>query len=211
MPEVSVVVGPDGAPRCWWGTSTDDYMAYHDDEWGRPVTSDNRLYEKLVLEGFQSGLSWLTILRKRPAFRAAFEQFDPAVVSQFDESDVERLLGDAGIVRHRGKINAAITNARAVVELQQSGTSLSDFMWSYAPGESERDPRPEWNWSIPGLTPTSKRLAKDLKARGFVFIGPTTAYAFMQAMGLVNDHLPECHVYPEVSAAQAAQRAKIGL
>jgi DNA-3-methyladenine glycosylase I len=211
MTETPIVVGPDGQARCWWGTSTDDYMTYHDDEWGRPVTDDSRLYEKLVLEGFQSGLSWLTILRKRPAFRAAFADFNPEAVAEYDEHDVERLLGDAGIVRHRGKIEAAIKNAQAVVALQRSGQTLSRFVWGYAPANPERDERVEWKWAVPGLTATSKRLAKDLKSRGFVFIGPTTTYAFMQAMGLVNDHLPECHVYESVTTQQAKVRAKMGL
>lgn len=210
MTQNPVVVGDDGLARCWWGTSTADYTTYHDDEWGRPVTADHRLYEKLVLEGFQSGLSWLTILRKRPAFRAAFAQFDPEAVSRFGAADVERLLADAGIVRHRGKIEAAITNARAVVALQDSGTTLAEFIWSYAPTEVEVDPRPDWQWAVPGLTPTSKRLAKDLKSRGFVFVGPTTVYAFMQAMGLVNDHLSECHVHGAVAAEQRQVRAKMG-
>jgi DNA-3-methyladenine glycosylase I len=186
-------------------------MTYHDDEWGRPVTDDSRLYEKLVLEGFQSGLSWLTILRKRPAFRSAFADFEPEAVAEYDEHDVERLLADAGIVRHRGKIEAAIKNAQAVVALQQSGESLAGFVWAYAPVNPERDERVEWKWAVPGLTATSKRLAKDLKARGFVFIGPTTTYAFMQAMGLVNDHLPECHVYDAVTTQQTKVRAKMGL
>jgi DNA-3-methyladenine glycosylase I len=211
MTETPIVVGPDGYARCWWGTSTADYVTYHDEEWGRPVTDDSRLYEKLVLEGFQSGLSWLTILRKRPAFRAGFADFDPEIVAEYDEHDVLRLLADAGIVRHRGKIEAAIKNAQAVVALQQEGTSLAQFVWTYAPTTQERDERADWQWAVPGLTATSKRLAKDLKARGFVFIGPTTTYAFMQAMGLVNDHLPDCHVCESVTTQQAVVRAKMGL
>ena len=211
MTETPIVVGADGHARCWWGTSTDDYVSYHDDEWGRPVTADQRLYEKLVLEGFQSGLSWLTILRKRPAFRAAFADFDPHVVARFDEADVARLLADAGIVRHRGKIVAAITNARAVVDVQRDSGSLAQFVWSYAPVGHEPDERSDWSGAVPSITATSKRLAKDLKSRGFVFLGPTTTYAFMQAMGLVNDHLPECHVHEQVAAQQHAVRAKMGL
>jgi DNA-3-methyladenine glycosylase I len=191
--------------------STPDYVAYHDDEWGRPVVSDHRLYEKLVLEGFQSGLSWLTILRKRPAFRAAFKDFDPTVVATFTERDVERLLADAGIVRHRGKIEAAINNARAVVAIEKQYGSLATFVWHYAPKARESDPRSEWEGAVPGLTETSKRLAKDLKGHRFAFVGPTTTYAFMQAMGLVNDHLTECHVYAEVASQQLAVRAKMGV
>jgi DNA-3-methyladenine glycosylase I len=206
-----VVAGPDGVARCSWGDSTDDYRVYHDEEWGRPTTDDVRLYEKLVLEGFQSGLSWLTILRKRDGFRAAFADFDPLVVASFDEHDVERLVADAAIVRHRGKINAAITNARAVLELQSTAGSLCDFVWSFVPADAEADPRPEWTAPIPGTTPTAARLAKELKRRGFVFVGPTTVYSFMQAMGLVNDHLPDCHVFAQVGAEQAAVRAKMGL
>jgi DNA-3-methyladenine glycosylase I len=162
--------GDDGVVRCAWGDSTPDYRVYHDDEWGRPVADDTRLFEKLCLEGFQSGLSWLTILRKREAFRAAFSGFDFNQVARFTDQDVERLLQDAGIVRHRGKIEATINNAQRAVELTEE-QSLAHFVWSYD------DP---------------KALARDLKKRGWRFVGPTTVYAFMQAMGLVNDHLPGC-------------------
>ena len=182
-----VVVGPDGLRRCWWGSGP-EYVEYHDDEWGRPATDDARLFEKLCLEGFQSGLSWLTILRKRPAFRAAFAGFDPVVVAGFDEPDVSRLLSDSGIVRHQGKIRSTINNAhRALAVIKETG-SLSSFFWGYA------DPLEEPPIQILSTTPTSVRLAKDLKKRGFTFVGPTTVYAFMQAMGLVNDHLADCHV-----------------
>ena len=166
-----VVRGDDGVMRCAWGDSTPDYRVYHDEEWGRPVGDDVRLFEKLCLEGFQSGLSWLTILRKRENFRAAFAGFDFRAVAKFTDRDVERLLQDAGIIRHRGKIEATINNAQRAVELVEAEGSLADFVWSYD------DPAP---------------LAKELKRRGWRFVGPTTVYAFMQAMGLVNDHLPGC-------------------
>jgi len=209
MSQHDIVVGPDSKARCAWGVSTDDYIDYHDNEWGRPVVADNTLFEKLVLEGFQSGLSWLTILRKRPAFRRAFAGFDPAVVAEFGEPEIEALLSDASIVRHRGKIAAAITNARATLNVQRERGSLAAFVWPYAPSAIEFDERPEWQHNVPGLTATSKRLAKDLKVQGFVFVGPTTVYAFMQAMGLVNDHHSACYVHGEVSQQQAAVRAKM--
>lgn len=182
-----VVVGPDGLARCWWGSGP-EYLDYHDAEWGRSATDDSRLFEKLCLEGFQSGLSWLTILRKRPAFRIAFAGFDPALVAGFDESDVSRLLSDSGIVRHQGKIRSTINNARRALDVIDENGSLTAFFWSYA------DPSDQPQIDIPPTTETSIRLAKDLKKRGFTFVGPTTVYAFMQAMGLVNDHLADCHV-----------------
>ena len=174
--------GDDGIVRCAWGDSTPDYRAYHDDEWGRPVADDTRLFEKLCLEGFQSGLSWLTILRKREAFRAAFAGFDFHQVARFTDEDVERLLQDAGIVRHRGKIEATINNAQRAVELTEE-QSLAHFVWGYD------DP---------------KTLARDLKKRGWRFVGPTTVYAFMQAMGLVNDHLPGCDAREPCERERAA-------
>jgi DNA-3-methyladenine glycosylase I len=191
--------GSDGRPRCWWGASTPDYECYHDDEWGRPVRDDRGLYERMVLEGFQSGLSWLTILRKRENFRAAFANFEIDAVAGFGERDVERLLGDAGIVRHRGKIEAAIANARAAAELD---LPLSDLLWSFAPPRRRRAPRSLED--LPPLTPESTALSKDLKKRGFRFVGPTTAYATMQACGLVNDHLAGCCVRAEVEAERRA-------
>lgn len=189
--------------RCWWCGSDAEYVAYHDDEWGRPVTDEHRLYEKLCLEGFQSGLSWLTILRKRSSFRKAFAGFDPERVSTFGEADVSRLLGDKGIVRHRGKIEASIHNAGRMLALQDEFGSLASYFWRFVPPASER-PRTVDFAAVGQLatTPTSTRLAKDLKARGVKFIGPTTAYAFMQAMGIVNDHLEGCHVRDEVEAAR---------
>jgi DNA-3-methyladenine glycosylase I len=192
--------GSDGRPRCWWGASTPDYEPYHDEEWGRPVRDDRGLYERMVLEGFQSGLSWLTILRKRENFRVAFANFEIDEVARFGERDVERLLGDAGIVRHRGKIEAAIANAQAAVVLE---LPLSELIWSFAPTGRRRAPRSLEE--LPAITPESTALAKELKRRGFRFVGPTTAYALMQACGLVNDHLAGCWVRAEVEALSSAQ------
>jgi DNA-3-methyladenine glycosylase I len=197
--------GSDGRPRCWWGASTPDYEWYHDEEWGRPVRDDRGIYERMVLEGFQSGLSWLTILRKRENFRAAFANFEIDAVAGFGERDVERLLGDAGIVRHRGKIEAAIANAKAAAELD---VPLSEFVWSFAPSGRRRAPRSLED--LPPLTPESTALSKELKKRGFRFVGPTTAYATMQACGLVNDHLAGCCVRAEVEAARALYPAPRG-
>jgi DNA-3-methyladenine glycosylase I len=190
--------GSDGRRRCWWGGSTPDYLAYHDEEWGRPVRDDRGLYERMVLEGFQSGLSWLTILRKRENFRAAFAGFDIETVAGFGERDVARLLADAGIVRHRGKIEAAIANAVAARAMHADGESLAELIWSYAPSGRWRAPRSLDD--LPATTPESTALSKDLKRRGFRFVGPTTAYATMQACGLVNDHLAGCWVRAEVEA-----------
>src|SRR5262245_29077273 len=184
-----VVRGPDGVRRCGWGASTPDYVAYHDDEWGRPVVDDVRLFEKISLEGFQSGLSWLTILRKRDGFRRAFAGFDPARVARFGERDVKRLLADPGIVRHRGKIEATIANARATLAVQDARGSLASLLWSY---ETRRRTAPRALGDVPPSTPASTALAKELKKFGFRFVGPTTAYAAMQAMGVVNDHLVGC-------------------
>lgn len=185
--------GEDGVLRCAWQQNLPDYAHYHDHEWGRPVRDDVRLFEKLCLEGFQSGLSWLTILRKRENFRAAFAGFDPQRVARFDETDVQRLLGDAGIVRHRGKIEAAIHNAARVLEIQRECGSFADYIWAFQPPDSERPQRHDWD-SLRALaqTPSSIALSKDLRKRGSKFVGPTTCYAFMQAMGLVNDHVEGC-------------------
>ena len=185
----AVVRGADGVRRCFWGASTPDYAAYHDDEWGRPVTDDVRLYEKISLEGFQSGLSWLTILRKREGFRAAFAGFDPARVARFGARDIARLLADPGIVRHRGKIEATIANARATLAVQDARGSLAALLWSYEP---RRRAAPRAIGDIPSSSPESVALSKELKSYGFRFVGPTTAYAAMQAMGVVNDHLVGC-------------------
>lgn len=189
MPDL--VVGEDGLARCAWGASTPDYADYHDGEWGRPVHGEHALYERITLEAFQSGLSWLTILRKREGFRLAFARFDPEVVARFGDADRERLLADAGIVRNRAKIEAAITNARAVLDLRD-GPGLDDLFWSFAPDAASR-PAPQTFSDVPAVTPESRALAKELKRRGFAFVGPTTAYAGMQACGLVDDHLAGCH------------------
>jgi DNA-3-methyladenine glycosylase I len=188
---MSTRVGADGRTRCWWPGELPDYVAYHDDEWGRPVHDDHRLFEKLCLEGFQSGLSWLTILRKRENFRAAFAGFDPEVVADFGEPEVERLLQDAGIIRHRGKIEATINNANRALEVIDEFGSLDAYLWSWEPEEREpdvKDPSAE----TPAVTATSTALSKELKKRGWRFVGPTTVYAFMQAMGLVDDHAVGC-------------------
>jgi DNA-3-methyladenine glycosylase I len=197
-----VVLGADGRPRCPWGLSAPDYIAYHDDEWGRPVRDDNGLFERLTLEAFQSGLSWLTILRKRENFRAAFANFDIATVAAFDASDRARLLGDAGIVRNRAKIDAALANARAASDLDGG---LAALIWTFAP-EEQRVPLELAD--VPAQTAESKALAKELRRQGLVFVGPTTAYALMQAAGLVNDHLQDCWARERVTGRKpAANRA----
>jgi DNA-3-methyladenine glycosylase I len=203
-----LVEGEDGITRCWWGGDADlDYRAYHDDEWGLPVTDDVRLFEKLTLEGFQAGLSWLTILRKREAFRQAFAGFDFRRVARFGAHDVERLLGDASIVRHRGKIESAINNARRAEELVDEAGSLAAFVWRFEPPAFAR-PRRMTREALGDLSQTdeSRSLAKELRRRGWTFVGPTTVYAFMQAMGLVDDHLDGCASRPRVESARAALR-----
>ena len=182
----AAAIGRDGLRRCPWALSAPDYLAYHDEEWGRAITDDNGIFERLTLEAFQSGLSWLTILRKRPSFRSAFAGFDVAAVAAFDETDRERLLGDAGIVRNRAKIDAALTNARAALEVDGG---LAALVWGFAP---KARPAPRTLADVPAQTEESKALAKELRRRGFVFVGPTTLYALMQAAGLVNDHLRDC-------------------
>lgn len=185
----------DGTHRCWWAGDDSQYRLYHDTEWGRPVVDDQRLFEKICLEGFQSGLSWLTILRKRDNFRSAFAGFDIERVAQFTGSDVERLLGDAGIVRHRGKIEATINNAVCAARMRNAGESLAGYFWSFAPGEAfGRDGTATHASGIPTTSPSAVLLSKDLKKRGFRFVGPTTVYSFMQSMGLVNDHVDGCFV-----------------
>ncbi|MFG1848371.1 DNA-3-methyladenine glycosylase I [Micromonospora carbonacea] len=184
-----LVIGADGLARCAWGASTPDYVPYHDREWGRPLRGDDALYERMTLEAFQSGLSWLTILRKRPAFRLAFDDFRIEAVAAYGDADVTRLLADAGIVRNRAKIEAAVANARAALELPEG---LSALLWSHAP--APRAARLASFADVPALTPESTALAKALKKRGFRFVGPTTAYALMQATGMVDDHLAGCHV-----------------
>lgn len=195
MPKLAdgLMLGTDGLARCWWGMSAEDYMLYHDNEWGRPVTEDQRLFEKICLEGFQAGLSWLTILRKRDNFRRAFAEFDFRQVAQFDSKDVERLVLDAGIVRHRQKIESTINNAQRACELVDQLGSLREYFWSFKPSEDERPKKFTKDiLSQLSMTPSSKKLSRDLKKRGWSFVGPTTVYAFMQAMGLVNDHLSGC-------------------
>jgi DNA-3-methyladenine glycosylase I len=203
-----LVEGEDGIARCWWGGGADaDYRAYHDDEWGMPVTDDVRLFEKLTLEGFQAGLSWLTILRKREAFRQAFAGFDFRRVARFGTRDVERLLGDASIVRHRGKIESAINNAQRAEALVDEAGSLAAFVWRFEPPTSAR-PRRMTREALGDLSQTdeSRALAKELRRRGWTFVGPTTVYAFMQAMGLVDDHLDGCASRPRVESARSALR-----
>ncbi len=202
-PVDGLLKGQDGVTRCWWAGSTPEYLAYHDSEWGFPVADDVRLFEKLSLEGFQAGLSWLTILRKRDAFRAAFAGFDLVSVAGFDERDVERLLADAGTVRHRGKIEAVINNAQRALELVQEQGSLAHYIWSFEP-TPRRGRLDRAGLAQLATTPESAALAKDLKRRGWRFVGPTTVYAFMQSMGLVNDHLDGCETRAAVDAARRA-------
>ncbi|MEX0795642.1 MAG: DNA-3-methyladenine glycosylase I [Acidimicrobiia bacterium] len=192
------IPGPDGIPRCGWCLGNDDYVEYHDSEWGMPVADDRRLFEKLCLEGFQSGLSWLTILRKRETFRRAFSGFEIAAVASYGAADVERLLRDPSIVRHRGKIEACVNNARQTLELIDTEGTLASFVWRYepAPGDPHRT-----------TTPEAIALARELKRRGFKFVGPTTAYAFMQSMGLANDHVVGC-AFRSVSESARASFAR---
>jgi DNA-3-methyladenine glycosylase I len=201
MADSGVVRGEDGVNRCWWGDSAPEYRPYHDTEWGFPVAEDRRLFEKLSLEGFQAGLSWLTILRKREAFRRAFADFDFEQVARFGDRDVTRLLADASIVRHRGKIEAVINNARQAVELVQSEGSLAAYVWRFEP--AARPSLDRATLAELAHTAESHALARDLKRRGWRFVGPTTVYAFMQAMGLVNDHLHGCDAREQVQRARA--------
>jgi DNA-3-methyladenine glycosylase I len=203
-PPSNLVRGSDNRRRCWWGSSTPDYERYHDEEWGRPVTDERGIYERLTLEAFQSGLSWLTIMRKRDAFRAAFADFEIEAVARFGARDVKRLMADAGIVRNRAKIDAAIANARAAASLD---ASLAELVWSHAPRGRRRAPRARED--LPAITPESTALSKELKRRGFRFLGPTTVYATMQACGIVNDHLAGCHVRGEVERERTRAAATI--
>ena len=197
-PRVPTSTAEESQHRCTWCLATPDYVHYHDHEWGFPVDSDQRLFEKLCLEGFQSGLSWYTILKKREHFRAAFAGFDFHQVAQFGEADVQRLLQDAGIVRHRGKIEAAINNAQRAIEMVEQEGSLAAFFWHYAPA------KPSAGTDIQAQTAESQAMSKELKKRGWKFVGPTTMYALMQAMGLVNDHAPGCVTRVEVEKAHKA-------
>jgi DNA-3-methyladenine glycosylase I len=200
-----LLVDADGRTGCWWAGSDADYRRYHDEEWGRPVTDDVRLFEKLCLEGFQAGLSWLTILRKRENFRRAFADFDPAVVAAFGPDDEARLMADPGIVRNRAKIAATVNNAARLLELQEAEGSLAAYVWGFEPSAADRPARLD-HAALAGLgsSPASIALSKDLKRRGWRFVGPTTVYAFMQAMGLVNDHLDGCWLREDVEAARRA-------
>ena len=201
-----LVLGQDGIARCWWADGDPLYRRYHDREWGRPVRDEPRLFEKLCLEGFQAGLSWLTILRKREAFRAAFAGFDPEAVARFGVRDVRRLLGDAAIVRHRGKIESTINNARRVLALRSDG-GLAAYAWSFEPEPSARPRRLDHAALLTlGTTPLSVAMSRDLKARGWTYVGPTTAYAFMEAMGLVNDHLEGCGAREDCERRRVAFR-----
>jgi DNA-3-methyladenine glycosylase I len=193
MTDTTTPAGPDGRRRCSWCLSAPEYIGYHDDEWGRPVLDDIRLYEKLCLEGFQSGLSWITILRKRDGFRRAFAGFDPAKVAKFGEADIQRCLADASIVRHRGKIEATIANARATLDVQEQYGSLAALVWSFEPTRS-RSKAPASFGDIQAVTPESTSLSKRLRSLGFRFVGPTTVYAAMQSLGVVNDHFKGCSI-----------------
>ncbi|MGM4980028.1 MULTISPECIES: DNA-3-methyladenine glycosylase I [Rhizobium] len=205
MTETGIITGEDGKDRCFWHGNLPEYLRYHDEEWGRPVVNDIRLFEKICLEGFQSGLSWLTILRKRENFRAAFAGFDFEKVARFEEADIERCLGDAGIIRHRGKIVSTINNARRAIELRGEFGSLARYFWSHEPGTAERPDVFDFaHLRANPTTPASVRISKDLKKRGWTFVGPTTVYAFMQAMGLVNDHIEGCFCRKEVEAMRRA-------
>ncbi len=205
MDGTGLITGDDGLVRCFWHGNLEDYRRYHDDEWGYPVSDDRRLFEKICLEGFQSGLSWLTILRKRENFRAAFAGFDFEKVAQFGEDDIARLLADAGIVRHRGKIVSTINNAARAIELKAEFGSLARYFWSFEPAQGERPARMDYATLRANPTsPTSVRLSKDLRKRGWTFVGPTTVYAFMQAMGLVNDHIEGCVCRGKVEAMREA-------
>ena len=206
MTSDALAPGPDGRPRCYWAVGGAlEYVAYHDDEWGRPVLSDDGLFERLTLEAFQSGLSWLTILRKRPAFRAAFASFSVAAVAAFGEADTARLLADASIVRNRLKIEAAIVNARAALPVSDAYGSLAAFFWRFRP-EAHRQPRSRADFVA--ASPESAALAKELKRRGFRFVGPTTAYSLMQAAGIVNDHVVGCDVAAAVAREQETAAAR---
>jgi DNA-3-methyladenine glycosylase I len=195
----------DGVVRCWWPGADPVYQRYHDEEWGVPVTDDHRLFEKICLEGFQSGLSWLTILRKRENFRAAFAGFDFDLIARFTARDIRRLLNDTGIVRHRGKIESTINNAKRARELRDESGSLANYFWQWQPDGSTRPPRLTKEALMQmSTTPASIALSKDLKKRGWTFVGPTTVYAFMQAMGLVNDHVEGCFRRAELERAAIA-------
>ena len=209
--EDGLTIDADGSARCAWAGDDPLYRRYHDVEWGRPVLDDVRLFEKICLEGFQAGLSWLTILRKRDSFRAAFAGFDPERVARFGDTDVARLLADARIVRHRGKIEATINNAMRALELRDEFGSIAAYLWRHEPPSEERPARPDWAWQRANPTaPASVRLSNDLRLRGWRFVGPTTMYALMQAMGMVNDHVPGCHAREACERERDALRRPVG-
>ena len=197
--------GPDGVVRCWWCGDKDDYRHYHDTEWGRPIADDRTLFQKICLEGFQSGLSWLTILRKRSNFQAGFDNFEFDRIAEYGDEDVERLVVDAGIIRHRGKIVSTINNAKRAIELREEAGSLAAFFWSFEPAPARRPSVLDHAAAMQlNLTPESTALSKALKKRGWSFVGPTTCYAFMQAMGMVNDHLEGCAMREEIEDLRVA-------
>lgn len=205
-----LILGEDGKMRCWWHGGKEDYIAYHDNEWGNPTGDDRTLFEKICLEGFQSGLSWYTILKKRENFRAAFANFEIDKVAAFTEEDVERCLADAGIVRHRKKIESTINNAKRAQELIKEEGSLAAYFWRQEPTPADRPAKLDYETARTlGKTDISTRISKDLKKRGWSFVGPTTIYAFMQAMGLVNDHLEGCYCREKIEAARAAFKRPI--
>ncbi len=208
MSKEGLIKGDDGQLRCWWYGGHEDYRHYHDEEWANPVDDDFRLFEKICLEGFQSGLSWLTILRKRENFRKAFKKFDFRKVARFGDQEVEKLLQDAGIIRHRKKIESTINNAKRAIEMKKEFGSLAEYFWSFEPQPDQRPAVVDYA-AVGKLakTPVSIALSKDLKKRGWSFIGPTTAYAFMQAMGLVNDHLEGCICRPVIEAKREARHS----
>lgn len=199
IPKKGVITGPDGVTRCWWCHGDPLYESYHDDEWGRPIVDDDLLFEKLCLEGFMSGLSWLTILRKRENFRRAFKGFEIAAVARFNSRSVDRLLMDAGIVRHRGKIGSTINNARRCLELIYEFGSLSSFAWSFEADPRSRPKKLDWPTLVSrGVSEEATAMSKELKRRGWTFVGPTTVYSFMEAVGLVNDHVSACDIRQDV-------------
>lgn len=200
-----VTIGDDGRARCWWPGDDELYRRYHDEEWGRPVADDRRLFEKICLEGFQAGLSWITILRKRENFRRAFADFDAEAIARFDEQDTDRLLSDPGIVRHRGKIEAVLVNARRFLDLVDKEGSFARFVWRFEPDAASRPPAiTKAAVCAMSTTKESTALSKELRKRGWAFVGPTTAYAFMQSMGLVDDHMEDCCVREAVEKERAA-------
>ncbi len=198
-----LATGEDGITRCFWAGPQADYVTYHDEEWGMPVASDTRLFEKICLEGFQSGLSWYTILRKRENFRDAFHGFDIEKIAAMTDADIDKQISNEGIIRHRGKIVSTVNNARRAIEMIEAEGSLAKYFWSHEPAEKER-PETITRDNIPGKTEVSTAISKDLKKRGWSFVGPTTVYAFMQAMGMVNDHIHGCHHREQVEKARAA-------